>query len=379
MRITTEKRIVRELGGEEPDYGRLVAKGTVIAPMLLRLEREHLDTDSILAARVAHLAAVIDTPETFEILDLASTSHFSEVRLAVAQGLRDVLGRRADNEDASRSKNLLSSTIERLRQDNDPSVRAALAASLGEVVEAASPGVAEWWSVDAMNVGTVTSKNDTREELGTSSSNADELSTHEGSIGGLEGGQLPHDWTHAAEISPLVLHQASQGNESAFRELVRELSPKLRPTARGLTGADAADEDELLHATFERMIRRAEVFDPTHISVVAWAHELMASAWIDGVLSKHDDRTPSSGGRIAPSFTGRSTERSMTGRSAPDVDSALRSISDIERAIVMLVDYNEVPVGEAAVLLQLNDVSARGSLRSARRQLREAFGLEEVS
>ncbi len=86
------------------------------------------------------------------------------------------------------------------------------------------------------------------------------------------------------------LRRTSRGDVRAFRRLYAELYPPLeRYVARRVS--DDADRDDLVATCFERMLDRAERFDPDRGTVRAWAFGIARNLVID----HHRGR-----GRLAP-------------------------------------------------------------------------------
>jgi len=82
--------------------------------------------------------------------------------------------------------------------------------------------------------------------------------------------------------------------QAEVRQALIALLPRLRRSARALTGGTAADADDLVQATVERALRRHESWIPgTHID--RWVLRIMKNAWIDETRARavsrrvHDD------------------------------------------------------------------------------------------
>ncbi len=184
------------------------------------------------------------------------------------------------------------------------------------------------------------------------------------------------------DINPDLLRKAfTEGDEAAFAELVRLLTPSLRGLARRLTAAESRYEsDELLWDTFDQMFVKANQFDSDRGSVRTWASRIMTNLWFDkhrglrrltpiGIVN--DDVVPVFG--KVPDPEAEAVVLRL------DIQRALLSLDNTKRALVMLVDYEGFNVPEAASMLQLEESNARFHLRAARKQLRAALGLPEAN
>jgi HEAT repeat protein len=107
MPITMQEVLAR-LDTDEPDYTALATMGPEAVPHLKVLVRSD---DPGVAAKAAYLASLIESAESADVLESASTSPHETVRVAAASGMRNLAPAQA------------SQWVERLLEDSDVGVR----------------------------------------------------------------------------------------------------------------------------------------------------------------------------------------------------------------------------------------------------------------
>jgi HEAT repeat protein len=107
MPITMQQVLV-EIDKDEPDYAALARLGPDALPALQSIIEAD---DPLRAAKAAYAASLIGGPGSVNVLRVASDHHDPQVRIAVAQGLKNLA--------ASAPTDLVMKTLD----DHDPGVR----------------------------------------------------------------------------------------------------------------------------------------------------------------------------------------------------------------------------------------------------------------
>lgn len=85
----TKQDVIERLGAYEPNYQQLAASGAAAMPEIIALMQ---GDDVVLASKATYLASLIQSDEAAEALQVAAASPHSNVRVAVAGGLRHLPG-----------------------------------------------------------------------------------------------------------------------------------------------------------------------------------------------------------------------------------------------------------------------------------------------
>lgn len=134
---------------------------------------------------------------------------------------------------------------------------------------------------------------------------------------------------------------------SAIEHELTSMMPRLRRFAHGLS-RDAADADDLLQATAERILRSRAQWQPG-TSFAAWAYRIMRNLWIDTARSRQrHDRV------LAPEEQGLAV--GMPGAAEASVElgylrRAMDTLPDEQREAVALVMIEGLGYAEAAGVL----------------------------
>ncbi len=132
------------------------------------------------------------------------------------------------------------------------------------------------------------------------------------------------------------------------RQEIVTLLPRLRRLARALA-RDPADADDLVQLTIERALARTAQWRPgTRLD--SWMFRIMKNAWID------EARARTRHGRIlAPAEEGAGVgdDGGETAGMRLDVERAMASLSDDQRAAVALVLVEGLSYAEAAEVLEI--------------------------
>ncbi len=135
-------------------------------------------------------------------------------------------------------------------------------------------------------------------------------------------------------------------NEELGDRLIAIL-PRLRRFAYGLTGS-MGEGDDLLQATCERALSKAQQFDPD-TQLEAWVYTIMKSVWIDG-LRKH--REVAMDQELLESHPGGDVAAETEGRiRLAEVRKLIAKLPEEQRVVLLLVSVEGMKYREAAAVL----------------------------
>ncbi len=86
MPVTMEQ-VLKEINRDEPDYSAIARLGPEALPQLELITEAN---DPLQAAKAAYAASLIGGPASIDVLRKAADSHDPQVRIAVANGLRNL-------------------------------------------------------------------------------------------------------------------------------------------------------------------------------------------------------------------------------------------------------------------------------------------------
>jgi RNA polymerase sigma-70 factor (ECF subfamily) len=149
----------------------------------------------------------------------------------------------------------------------------------------------------------------------------------------------------ACDLLDRAMNRYAEGDDSAFAELARELSPRLRGFLRRLTGSPDLTDD-LMQETFLRIHRARGSFARDGV-VIPWAYAIARNCFISHTRSKKS--------RFFPNFADVTRVEVATG---PDVNPE-GSVAALQSAQVVAKTLGEMPVAnrEAFVLLRYEGLS----------------------
>jgi len=150
------------------------------------------------------------------------------------------------------------------------------------------------------------------------------------------------------------------------RSAIAALLPRLRRFALALTGS-ATDADELVQATCERVLSRADQLRD-HARLDAWVYGIMRNMWIDEVrsrkLRRHDELS------AASEVIGTDGHAVAEGRiTLAMVRRMLAQLSQEQRAVLMLVCVDGLTYKETAAVLSVPLGTVMSRLSRARQEL----------
>ena len=156
-------------------------------------------------------------------------------------------------------------------------------------------------------------------------------------------------------------------------ELV-EILPNIRRFAYSLT-SNMADADDLLQSTVERVLERGL---PDDVPLMPWCVRVCRNLWIDEIRSQKVRRDAAS----EPAVTGEQVlmgEQQVLGEiSLGEVQDALRTMTEDQRAVLELVAIEGFSYKEAAEILTVPVGTVMSRLARARSTLAERSGQNQL-
>jgi RNA polymerase sigma-70 factor (ECF subfamily) len=166
-----------------------------------------------------------------------------------------------------------------------------------------------------------------------------------------------------------LMHRHVAGDADAFGELVRRHRDRLWAVALRTLGdpEDAADalQDGLINA-----FRRARSYRGD-AAVTTWLHRIVVNACIDRVrrsVSRPATALPDDADRV-PALAGAGPDPAESVSTRLDVEAALATLPAEQRAAIVLVDMEGMPVSEVAELLDCAVGTVKSRCARARAKL----------
>lgn len=170
-----------------------------------------------------------------------------------------------------------------------------------------------------------------------------------------------------------LVRRAADGDDDAFRELVRRLHPTLRRWALA-RASDPDEADEVVQRTLIGMHRGLDAFSG-NARLSSWAYRILANAAVD--VRRARSTGPALVRREGPGSEGASTPDPLRAVHAERMAAAVYRLLDAlpprQREVLVMVDHEGRRPVEVAEILGLKPVTVRANLFKARRSMREAI------
>lgn len=153
----------------------------------------------------------------------------------------------------------------------------------------------------------------------------------------------------------------------ALRQEILELLPRLRRYAYALTGA-RADADDLLQATVERLLSRGA---PADADVRKWSFRICKNIWIDEIRARTVRSTAALSGKVGGEQEVDGERLVMDRMEVAEVNAAMASLPDEQRAAISLVALEGLSYAEAAEVLGTPIGTIMSRIARARKALSE--------
>ena len=168
-----------------------------------------------------------------------------------------------------------------------------------------------------------------------------------------------------------LLSRVAQGDNGALGELYdRHRAPVRRFIARATS--DAADVDDLLHATFLAAGQSAGRYDG----------RASCRPWLVGIAAQHIKRRHRALARFVAVVASLGRARAADPRTAlearPDVERALRGLSEAKRVTFLMAELEGLSCPEIAAALEIPIGTVWTRLHTARRELRQTLASGEA-
>lgn len=170
-----------------------------------------------------------------------------------------------------------------------------------------------------------------------------------------------------------LLHKAGRGDEAAFLALYERHRATVFRFAYRMLGS-AALAEEVTHDCFLSLVRRPDAFDPARASLRTYLY-----AAVRNLSAKHlrrhggefsvDDleEEPAEAEREGP--LGRLLEAEL----GEEVRKAVVALPPLQREVVVLVEFEELSLAEAAEVVGADVGAVKSRLHRARRRLRRSL------
>lgn len=178
--------------------------------------------------------------------------------------------------------------------------------------------------------------------------------------------------TRAAPETMELVRRATEGDDDAFRLLVRHVHPTLRRWALAKTGdADAADE--AVQRTLIRMHRGLGRFSGDS-ALTSWLYRILSNVVID--MHRAESSTPTVTEETLEQMREQAEQpdpvRALhAGRLADAVRDFFEALPPRQREVMELVDFEGLQAVDVAEMMGIEPVSVRAHLFKARRAIRE--------
>lgn len=148
--------------------------------------------------------------------------------------------------------------------------------------------------------------------------------------------------------------------------------PRLRRFCRGLTG-NLADGDDLVQATCERVLLKAEQFE-AGTAFDHWVFRIARNQWID--IQRQKARRPTIDGEAAAIEIEQQSTQGQEELTTElyHVDQAMQQLSEDQRTLILLICVEGLGYQETAKLLDLPIGTVMSRLARARKKLAVLMG-----
>lgn len=168
-----------------------------------------------------------------------------------------------------------------------------------------------------------------------------------------------------------LIRRAAEGDDDAFRAIVRRVHPRLHRWALAKTG-DPDQADEAVQETLIRMHRGLPGFGGGS-ALTSWLYRILSNVVID--MHRSEAARPTVREEAVDAMPERSErpdpiQSIHAGRMARAVRDFFETLPPRQREVLELVDHQGMKAVDVAGMLEIEPVSVRASLFKARRTLR---------
>ncbi len=173
-----------------------------------------------------------------------------------------------------------------------------------------------------------------------------------------------------AIVADEVVGRARSGDQNAFRTLVEAYSRDVFRLAFRIT-RNEQDAEDTVQETFIRAYQKLDGFE-ARANFGTWLYRITANSAIDQLRRKkrHEDRSVPLD-EVTAGGVGPGQERAVFGRQVRErVESALVSLSELERAAFVLRHFEELSLAEIGATLDITVSATKQAIFRAVRKLR---------
>jgi len=162
-----------------------------------------------------------------------------------------------------------------------------------------------------------------------------------------------------------LLKAAANGDEPAFTLLFRRYQDTVYRFAWRLTGSSATAED-LTQECFIRVLKSARAFDPERGSLRTYLY-----ATVRNLAITHAQRNRRDAAEPEPHRESGHEDRVLDSEAAAIVQRAIQMLPEAQREALVLVQYEELTLEDAARVLAIEIGAVKSRLHRARENLKE--------
>ena len=165
-----------------------------------------------------------------------------------------------------------------------------------------------------------------------------------------------------------LVKAAQKGRESAFLQIFDEHHAPLFRFAYRLTGS-LFDAEDVVQACFLELLKPDCSYDPARAPLRTWMFGVVRNQ----SLKRCRQREQAGGEELSASFTATPEAEASRRQLEESVRRAVTQLPDIQREVLVLAHYEQVPLAEIARTLGIEIGAVKSRLQRARANLKEAL------
>ena len=170
----------------------------------------------------------------------------------------------------------------------------------------------------------------------------------------------------APEGDAALIARTATGDKVAYGLLVRRHLPRVLAVSRRMLGSEALAEEAAQEALL-RLWTHAGSYEPEKAKLTTWLTRITANICLDRLRKRGEEAWPENFDVALPP----SQEREfMDGQVAAKVNAALQTLPERQRLALILCNYEEMSMAEAASVMDTTPEAIESLLSRARRTLR---------
>jgi RNA polymerase sigma factor (sigma-70 family) len=178
----------------------------------------------------------------------------------------------------------------------------------------------------------------------------------------------------ASSDADLILAVLERDDRGAFAELLRRHQSKVRAALRRLTRGDAALADDLAQETFILAWRNLKAFR-FEARFSTWIYRIAFNAWQSEARKRHEVQLDLDADELPPGSDAFDEMPDVASR--VDLERAMATLSDGERAAIAACYYADLSHEEAAVALRMPLGTVKTHVMRAKLKLRARLAAKE--